>query len=151
MHRFSLAPARRYQDHVPGGHDGRQALGQTVSRYRLEIAVKEASIVDSRLPRECLDSGSGGKRRPGFIEPDVPVGANPEYLQIDATCLAYRVLVLRTRGRDIGSQAVGALDRSGCKIDPGDEHVIDDRPIPLWMIGGQTNVLVECETTGLLK
>ena len=126
-----------------------EALGQAVSGHRVEVAVKEAGIVDAGLPGERLDSGSGGGED-GFIEPRCAIGADPENLQIDATCLAYRVLVLRTRGRDIGSQAVGTLDRSRSKIDL-ETNTLSMTSIPLWMIGGQTNVLVECETTGLLK
>ena len=43
----------------------------------------------------------------------------------------------------------GPCDRAGSEVDPGHEHRVDDVPVPLRMIGGQADVLVEGETAGL--
>ena len=133
---------------MPGLHDGRQPLSQAVGGHRFEVAAEEAGVVDPRLPGQRLDTGSRGQRGPRLVERDVPVGADPEDLQIDAARCADRVLVRRTCCRDVGGQAIGALDCAGSEVDPGHEHVVDHVPVPLRMIGGQADVLVEGETRG---
>ena len=62
------------------------------------------------------------QRGTGLVERDVPVGADPEDLQIDAARVADRGLVRRACGGDVGGQAIGALDGAGSEVDPGDEH-----------------------------
>ncbi len=114
-----------------------------------DVAAEEAGVVDPGLPGQRLDPGSGGQRGPRLVERDVPVGADPEDLQVDAARFADRVLVRRAGGRDVGGQAVGALDGAGSEVDPGHEHLVDDGPIPLGVVGGQADVLVEGESAGL--
>ncbi len=111
----------------------KRALSIRVCRVSVLMRVREAS------------------EDPGSLNRDVPVGADPEDLQIDAARFADRVLVRRACCRDVGGQAVGALDRAGSEVDPGHEHLVDHLPIPLRMIGGQTDVLVEGEAAGLPK
>ena len=81
----------------------------------------------------------------------MPVGADPEDLQIDAASLADRGFVRRACGGDVGGQAIGALDRAGSEVDPGRERGVNDVPVPLGMVDGQADVLVKGQTTGLPK
>ena len=47
------------------------------------------------------------------------------------------------------ARPVGALHGARREVDPGHEDGVDDGPVPLGVVGGQTDVLVEGEPAGL--
>src|SRR6188472_4572317 len=95
MDGLCLSPPGSHQDDVAGLQDGADALGEAVLRDSVDIPVEEASVVPAGLTGQCFDPGTGGERRAGFVERDVPVGADAQNLKINTSRFGDGFLVRR--------------------------------------------------------
>ena len=71
---------------VVASEDGAETLGEAVGRH-LVGGVEEPGVVGPGLRGQGLDPGPRGERGRRLVEADVPVGADPEDLQVDRTGL----------------------------------------------------------------
>src|SRR5215217_1709774 len=121
------------------------ALGQAVLRHGLYVSAEESSVVPASLAGQCLDPGTGGERGAGFVECDMPIGANSKDLNVYTAGVRYGSFVRLAGAHQVGGQPVRAIHMSRIDIDLVDELVSDDIPVPLRMVGRQPDVLVKHE------
>ena len=98
----------------PGGHehdmagleDGADALRQAVLSERLStFPPKNRALSRPGLAGQGLDPGSGGERGAGFVERDMPVGADPKNLEVHTAGIRYGSFVRLARARQIRQPA----------------------------------------------
>ena len=68
VHRLRLSRPGRHQQHVPGGHDGGEPLGEAVRGYRAQVAAEEPGVVDPGLPGQRLDPARDANDEPGSLD-----------------------------------------------------------------------------------
>src|SRR5215212_10522605 len=147
--RLCFSSPRGHEHDVAGLEDGPDALGQAVWRYRIHVATEESSVVPAGLAGQGLDPRSGGERGAGFVECDMPVGADPQNLEVNAAGLRNGPFVHLARSHQVRGQSVGPRHLRRIDIDLVNELVSDDAEVPLRMVLRQADVLVEHERSRL--
>ena len=90
-----------------------------------------------------------GGRASGFVEGDMPVGADAQNLEVNAAGVRNGAFVHLARGRQVRGQSVGPRHVSRIDIDLVNELVPDDAEVPLRMVLRQADILVEHERSRL--
>src|SRR5882757_1520065 len=139
-----LVPARRDEHQVPGRADRAQTLGDDVAGDLVD-AREEPGIVVPGLLGERLDPCARTQRRAWLVEPDVPVGADPQELDVDGARFGDRGVVMFCGGEDVIGDAVGAVHARGVDVDVVGELLADDVRVGLRVTRRQAHVLVEQE------
>ena len=106
-------------------------------RHLVEVAVEEPGVVLARLPGQRLDPGARRERRARLVERDVPVGADPEDLQVDPADRGDRLLVGRAGRHEVVGQPVGTLHGAGGEVDAGRDLLLDDVAVALGVVGAR--------------
>src|SRR5699024_9999806 len=146
---FGLVLAGGHDDDVPRIHDCRYALSQAVHGNRVDVAVEEPSVVTACLRGECLDVGT--RLQPGtrLVEADVPVTADSEDLQVDATTAGNRLLIVGALGDEVVRESVGSVYPGRVDVDLAGEVSVDHIAVPLGMLLGESDVVIQQVCAGL--
>lgn len=83
MYCLCLVSTRRNQDNLPAAHDIRKTCGDCHGRHLGFIMIKETCIIMNRLLFQMNKMHQGIKWRARFIESNVAIRANAQYLQIN--------------------------------------------------------------------
>ncbi len=67
-------------------------------------------VVMASLGGQRLDARAGGERRGLFVEPNVPIGPDPEQLEVDPAHITNLALVLLAGQRDFFCQTIRHVD-----------------------------------------
>src|SRR5829696_1994369 len=147
--RLCFSSPRGHEHDVAGLEDGPDALGQAVWRYRIHVATEESSVVPAGLAGPGLDPRAGDERGARFVECDMPVGADPQNLEVNAAGVRNGPFVHLARSHQVRGQSVGPRHPSRIDIDLVNELVSDDAEVPLRMVLRQADILVEHERSRL--
>ena len=135
------------EDEVAGVEDRADSLGEDVVRHGVD-RVEESGVVEAGLRGQRLQPRSRRQRRARLVEPDVPVAADAEQLQVDPAGVADRRLVGGAGAGKVGRPTVRPVHPPRIEVDAAGELPLDHRPVRLRVVGGQPDVLVEQERRG---
>ena len=146
---LGLALAGGDEDQLAGLHDGGQPLGDALGGHRLDVAAEEAGVVPAGLLVELAQVCARVEGAAGLVEPDVPVGADAEDLQVAVSGGSHLGLVVPAGGLEVLAQRVRAVEGPGAHVDAGAQIGLHEGGIALRVPGGKADVLVEHESGDL--
>ena len=132
------------EEHLARFHDGADTHRDHVLRHVVDLAEEPGIVLRSAL-RERLDARARGQRGSRLVEPDVPIGADADDLQVDPPHRADLFLVSLAEAGDIGRIAVGDVDVLPADVDVAEEILPHERDVGLRVVFGQADVFVEVE------
>ena len=119
--------------------------------HGVDVAVEEAGVVATGLLGEDTHVRARREGPAGLVEADVAVRADSEDLDVDASvCLDGRVVGCGA-DLEVVAPAVGAVRGTLGHVDEVNEVAVDEVRIPLVVIAGQPDVLVEVVGANLGK
>ncbi|MCO5561366.1 hypothetical protein L7F22_014987 [Adiantum nelumboides] len=146
-HGRAFALPGRDEDDPPGLHDRGRPLGQHPVRHVLGT-VEEAGVVGAGPLGQRRDPGARVERRAGLVEPDVPVAADAEDLQVHRAARGEQPFVVRRCPGRVRAGAVRGVHRGRVDVEVVGELAADDLAVGLRVPRGQAQVLVEQEGAG---
>ncbi len=115
------------------------------SRGHFLFAAEEAGVVAHRFVGERFEPRAAAQRRAGLVEGDVPVAADAEDLQVDASFVGDHPLVLLAVGGEVERPAVGHVRVARVDVDVIEEVLLHEVAIAVRVGGTEAHVLVEVE------
>ena len=146
---LGLALAGGDEDQLAGLHDGGQPLGDALGGHGLDVAAEEAGVVPAGLLVELAQVRARVEGAAGLVEPDVPVGADAEDLQVAVSGRGHLRLVVPAGGLEVLAQRVRAVEGAGAHVDAGAQVGLHEGGVALRVACGQADVLVEHESGDL--